>query len=367
MRRSAARVRAVLDAPAPVREPAAPLAAPRRAGAARARAARRATATRGCSTASTSTSRPAAGSRVVGPERRGQVDAGRGAAALPRLRGLGDARRRRARARSTATPYAPSSGSSRRTRTCSTRRCARTCCSPAATRPRPTLEAALARARLLTGRANLPADWRPRRGPGGQRLSGGERRRIALARAELAALPAARSSTSRASTSTRATADAIVADALAHRPRHAADHPPPRRPRGHGRDRRARGGPRRRARHARRAPAPRRALRRAGRVRSARAQDVDRPGHDQEHHGVGDQRLHRHQPLGAACQRHRVRRADRDRVGQRHVEVVAQPRGSNRFRGVASCGNCEVGVAAVAPRRAAADRPRRVARTAGRT
>ena len=55
------------------------------------------------------------------------------------------------------------------------------------------------------------------------------------------------------------------------------------------------------------------------------AEDVDGPGHDENHDGVGDQRLHRHEALRAARQRHRVRRAHGDRVGERHVEVVAQP------------------------------------------
>ena len=47
------------------------------------------------------------------------------------------------------------------------------------------------------------AGAREEAGPGGHRFSGGERRRIALARAELAALPAADPRRARASTSTR--------------------------------------------------------------------------------------------------------------------------------------------------------------------
>ena len=62
------------------------------------------------------------------------------------------------------------------------------------------------------------------------------------------------------------------------RPRNPADHAPPRGPRGHGRDRRARGGPRRRARHARRAAAPRRPLRRAGRVTVSSSPGRSPPG-----------------------------------------------------------------------------------------
>ena len=57
----------------------------------------------------------------------------------------------------------------------------------------------------------------------------------------------------------------------------------------------------------------------------ARAEDVDGAGYDEDHYGVGDQRLNGHEPLRAPRQRHRVGWADGDRVGERHVEVVAQP------------------------------------------
>ena len=48
------------------------------------------------------------------------------------------------------------------------------------------------------------------------------------------------------------------------------------------------------------------------------AQHVHGTGDHEDDDGVGDQRLHGHQALGAARQRHRVRRADRDRVRERH-------------------------------------------------
>ena len=53
----------------------------------------------------------------------------------------------------------------------------------------------------------------------------------------------------------------------------------------------------------------------------ARAQDAHGPGDDEDYDGVGDQRLRGHDTLGPTRERHRVRRADRDRIGQRHVEV----------------------------------------------
>ena len=58
---------------------------------------------------------------------------------------------------------------------------------------------------------------------------------------------------------------------------------------------------------------------------SALTEGVYGTGDDEKHHCVGDQRLKGHEPLGPRRQRHRVRRADRDRIGKRHIEVVAQP------------------------------------------
>ena len=209
-------------------------------------------------------------------QRRRQVDAGRGPAALPGLRGLGDARRRRAARRSTATPRAPTIGlvaqdahvfdTTLRENLLLARRDA----------TEAELDAALAHARLLEWTATLPAGLDTEGGAGGHRFSGGERRRIALARAELARFPLLILDEPGEHLDAP-TADAIVADALARRARHAADHAPARGPGAHGRDRRARGRPRRRARHPLRAAwAAAAATRSPGRARGTR--DRSSPG-----------------------------------------------------------------------------------------
>ena len=86
------------------------------------------------------------------------------------------------------------------------------------------------------------------------------------------------------------------------------------------------------------------------RVRSSRAiasaeppllQDVHGAGHD--HHGQrqADRRLHEHQHLRPAAERHRVGRAERRRVRERHVQIVeehrCQPESSSS--GSVCCGN----------------------------
>ena len=155
------------------------------------------------------------------------------------------------------------------------------------------LRAALARARLLAWTATLPAGLETEARPGGRRLSGGQRRRIALARAELARFPLLVLDEPGEHLDVE-TADAIVADALAsdrgtllitHRLAG---------PGGDGRDRRARGRPRRRARHPRRAAAPRRPLRGVlgARGSDARAEHAVGPAlveqHERDEHGGGD-------------------------------------------------------------------------------
>jgi hypothetical protein len=60
--------------------------------------------------------------------------------------------------------------------------------------------------------------------------------------------------------------------------------------------------------------------------RTPSIEDVHRARDDEDHHDVGDQRLGGQQALCPARQRHGVRRAEGDRVGERHVEVVTQPR-----------------------------------------
>ncbi len=80
---------------------------------------------------------------------------------------------------------------------------------------------------------------------------------------------------------------------------------------------------------------------------SSGAQHVDRPGHDEDDHRVGDQRGDGHEALRPAGQGHRVRRADGDRVGQRHVQVVAEPGGPSGAR-PRVLGELEVGIVAPA-------------------
>ena len=280
MRASAgARAGAVLDAPAAGRRAAASAPAARPSRSCASAGCARATATR----CGARRRRPRPRARPPGRASSDRSGAGKSTLAAVLLRfldyeGVGHARRRadprpRRRRRAHA-----SSGSSPRTPTSSTRRCARTCCSPAATPSEAELRAALAHARLPTGSTACPPAWTTEAGPGGRRLSGGERRRIALARAELAGFPLLVLDEPGEHLDTP-TADAIVADALAARPRHAADHAPARRPGGDGRDRR----PRRGAASSSAARTPsccaRRPLRRAGRVDGQlRAQDVHRPG-----------------------------------------------------------------------------------------
>jgi hypothetical protein len=67
----------------------------------------------------------------------------------------------------------------------------------------------------------------------------------------------------------------------------------------------------------------RRGCARLGVIRGS-AENVHGSGDDEDHHGVRDQRLDGHEALGPPSQRHRVRRADRDRVGERHVEIVTE-------------------------------------------
>ena len=76
-----------------------------------------------------------------------------------------------------------------RTRTCSTRRSARTCCSRGRTRRDDELRAALDRARLADWVASLPDGLDTLVGEEGARLSGGQRQRLVLARALLAGAP----------------------------------------------------------------------------------------------------------------------------------------------------------------------------------
>ena len=54
------------------------------------------------------------------------------------------------------------------------------------------------------------------------------------------------------------------------------------------------------------------------------AENVHCLGDDEDRDGVGDQRLDGHEALGPPRQRHCVCRADRDGVGERNVEIVAQ-------------------------------------------
>ena len=80
----------------------------------------------------------------------------------------------------------PSSAGARKIRTCSTPPSATTCGWPGQTPPTRNSRAAAARARLLPWIASLPLGWDTPVGAHGASVSGGERQRLALARAFLA-------------------------------------------------------------------------------------------------------------------------------------------------------------------------------------
>ena len=217
LRSSAARVSDVLPRPDPVREPARPGPAARRAlrhpgvgtdgplGAGRPRRAER--------------GGPLAARRAPGrgdrPERVRQDNARHGAAAVPRpVRGDGDARPGRTSPSWTPTPCGPSSACASRTRTSSTRPCARTCDWPGRPPPTTELHDALRRARLGDWADSLPAGLDTPVGEHGAQLSGGQRQRLALARVLLADFPVVILDEP-AEHLDEETADALTADLLA--------------------------------------------------------------------------------------------------------------------------------------------------------
>ena len=85
-------------------------------------------------------------------------------------------------ATSPATRCATRSAWSRRTRTCSTTRCAPTCCTRGPTRPMTTCARRCARAQILPLIESLPEGLDTVVGDRGYRLSGGEKQRLAIAR-----------------------------------------------------------------------------------------------------------------------------------------------------------------------------------------
>ena len=208
-----------------------------------------------------------------GPERRRQVDARGGAAAVPRLRaGLGHARRRGDRRSRRRCSAGGSSGWSPRTPTCSTARSRRTCGWPDARRATDQLRAALAAVRLLDWAEGLPE---------GLGTEVGERGRADVGRPTPAPGdrqgPARRLSRARPRRARRAPGHA---DRGCDRRRPAgdharegdsADHPPARRAAGGRRGAGARSRPGDRARHATPSSSPAAgAMRRCGSGRTAR-------------------------------------------------------------------------------------------------
>ena len=215
VRRSSARVFEVLDSARPGGRARGPGPVARRAGGAGRHGAARELP--GCPAGGPGRDRPRPGpgpaGRGGGPERGGQVDPGRGAPALPSVRGVGDARRGRAGPAARRGRPAVGSDWRRRTRTSSTPPSSRTCGWPGRTRrprtwPLPSPPPAWTR-----WVATLPDGLATRVGESGSRISGGQRQRLALARALLADFPVLVLDEPGEHLDT-ATADALVADLL---------------------------------------------------------------------------------------------------------------------------------------------------------